>query len=112
YYERKLFKVTGNTLVDPSTALPPGARDAADPRVTHAFTFAVDRFGDVLTSAAVAYGRRYLDPALTPADQAKQGTTVSTYAQNRYTNPILDDDAYRSPLPAESSTYELIQVMP
>jgi len=112
HYERKLFQVLGNTLVEPNTALPAGAREAADPRVSHGWALAVNRFGNMLTSAAVAYGRRYLDPALTPADQAKQSTTLSTYSENSYTNPILDEDAYRTPLPAESSTYELIQVMP
>jgi RHS repeat-associated protein len=111
HYERKLFKVVGNTLVDPN-APPPNAKDVADPRVTHAFTLAVDTFGNVLQSAAVGYGRRYLDPALTPADQSKQGTILSTYTENGYTNAVLADDAYRAPLPAVASTYELIQFQP
>ena len=98
HYERKLFKVAGNTL--------------ADPRVTHAITLAVDTFGNVLQSVAVGYGRRYVDPALTPADQTKQCTTLSTYTENSFTNAVLEDDAYRTPLPAEASTYELIQVQP
>jgi RHS repeat-associated protein len=53
-----------------------------------------------------------LDPALVPTDQAKQSVTLSTYAEAAYTNAVLLDDAYRTPLPAESSTYELIQVHP
>jgi RHS repeat-associated protein len=110
-YERKLFKVLGNTLVDPS-APPPGARNAADPRVTHAFTLAVDPFGNVLKSAAIAYGRRYLDPSLTPADQAKQSTLLNTYTESSFTNPIIASDAYRTPLPAQSSNYEFLQAVP
>jgi len=111
HYERKLFKVAGNTLVDPN-APPSNARDAADPRVSQTITLAVDPFGNVLQSVAVGYGRRYLDPALTPDDQTRQGTTLVTYTENSYTNAVLEDDAYRAPLPAEASTYELIQIQP
>ncbi|MHB8655042.1 MAG: SpvB/TcaC N-terminal domain-containing protein [Terriglobia bacterium] len=109
HYERKLYKVMGNALADPN-APPPGAKSAADPRVTHSIILAVDIFGNSLQSIAVGYGRRYLDPALTPPDQSKQATTLCTYTENSYTNAVLLDDAYRVPAPAESSTYELIQV--
>jgi RHS repeat-associated protein len=111
HYERKLFKVVGSVLAD-QNAPPPDAKSAADPRVTHAMTLAVDTFGNVLQSVAVGYGRRYLDPALTPADQSKQTTLLSTYTQNSYTNAILTGDTYRTPLPAQASSYELIQVEP
>ncbi len=111
HYERKLFQVVGNTLADPHTP-PPNAREMADPRVTHALTLAVDTFGNVLQSVAVGYGRRYVDPALTLADQTKQGTTLSTYTENTYTNAILETDTYRAPLPAEASAFELIQIQP
>jgi len=111
YYERKLFKVVGGALTD-QNAPPLDAKSAADPRVTHAMTLAVDPFGNVLQSVALAYGRRYLDPALTPADQSKQAALLSTYTQRLYTNAILTDDSYRTPLPAQASSYELIQVQP
>ena len=90
-----------------------GARSAADPRVTHAFTLAVDSYGNVLQSAAVGYGRRYLDPSLSVEDQAKQSTTLCTYSESSFTNAVLEsDDVYRTPLPAEASAYELLQVQP
>ena len=54
----------------------------------------------------------YSDPALILADQGKQSTTLSTCTEATYTNAVLFDDAYRTPLPAQSSTYELIQVQP
>jgi RHS repeat-associated protein len=110
HYERKLFKVVGNALA----AVPPpsNAVNAADPRVTHATTLAVDPFGNVLQSVATAYGRRYLDPALAASDQSKQTTLLSTYAENIFTKPALADDSYRTPLPAQSSNYELIQFQP
>ena len=103
HYERKLYKVVGNTLADPN-APPAGALNAADPRVTHAMTLSVDAYGNVLQSASIAYGRRYLDPALNSADQAKQGAILGTYSESSYTNPILSDDSYRIPVVAESST--------
>lgn len=111
HYERKVYKVVDNTLAD-QNAPPANAKSAADPRVTHAITLAIDPFGNVLQSVATGYGRRYLDPALTSADQSKQSTLLSTYTENLYTNAILADDAYRTPLPAQSSTYELIQFQP
>jgi hypothetical protein len=66
----------------------------------------------VLQSVAVAYGRRYLDPALTPADQSRQTTALSTYTENVYSVFVPADDSYRTPLPAQSSHYELIQFRP
>jgi RHS repeat-associated protein len=108
-YERKLYKVVGNALVDPP---PLNATNAADPRVKHAVTLALDPFGNVLQSVAIGYGRRYLDPALTAADQSKQSAILATYTENIYTNPVLSDDAYRIPSRAQSSTYELIQFQP
>jgi len=111
HYERKLFQVSGNTLADPQ-APPSNAKEVADPRVTHALTLAVDTFGNVLQTVAVGYGRRCQDPNLKQAEQTRQGTTLCTYTENSYTNAISENDAYRSPLPAESRTYELIQVKP
>jgi hypothetical protein len=48
-------------------------------------------------------------PRITAADQSIQAGLFCSYAQNAYTNAVLDQDAYRTPLPAESKSYELIQ---
>src|SRR5437899_3144382 len=77
HYERKLFAVSADTLVDP-TSPPPGARWAADPRVSHSLTLAVDPYGNVTRSVAIGYGRRFLDPSLTLADQSNQGAVLAT----------------------------------
>ena len=98
-------------MVDPATP-PPNAKTAADPRVTHEVTLSVDPYGNVLRSVTVGYGRRYLDPALTPTDQIRQSDTLSTYAEHTYTNAVLSNDVYRSPLPARADVYELIQLQP
>jgi hypothetical protein len=42
HYERKLYKVLGDQLVDQNSP-PPGAKDSADPRVSHALTLGVRR---------------------------------------------------------------------
>jgi len=112
HYERKLFNVVGDALAGANAA---NARDAADPRVTHAFTLAVDTYGNLLQSAAVGYGHRYIDPDLTAldqADQAKQSNILCTYNEASFTNAVLGDDDYRTPLPTQASAYELLQVQP
>jgi RHS repeat-associated protein len=111
HYERQLFKVVGNTLADPS-APPANAINAADPRVTHSMTLAVDAYGNVLQSLSIGYGRRYLDPTLQPADQARQSVVLSTYAENTFTKAVIAADAYRAPLAAQASVYELLQFQP
>jgi RHS repeat-associated protein len=111
HYERKLFNVSSGILVDAKSPLPLDA-NAADPRVTHTLVLDADVFGNVLQSVAIGYGRRYADPALTGADQAKQKTNLLTYVNSGYTNAILDqDDAYRAPRPCEMNTYELTGYM-
>ena len=75
-------------------------RNPADPRISHTLTLEVDDYGNVLKSVAIGYPRR------TPAF-AEQKPTLATLTQNQYTHPILEDDNYRAPMPAEAKTYEL-----
>jgi len=85
-------------------------RNPADPRIQHALTLEVNSFGNVLKSAAIAYGRRMDSPdaALLQQDRIKQRLIHITCTENEFTNAILNQpDAYRTPLPAQSSTYEL-----
>jgi RHS repeat-associated protein len=112
-YERKLFKVVGEDIVDSATT-PATARNAFDPRVTHTVALEVDTYGNVLKSVAISYGRRFKDSdkLLTPDDRAKQSKSHVVSTETTYTNPILADDDCRSPLPADARTFELINVMP
>lgn len=87
-------------------------RNPTDPRISHSLTLAVDAFGNVLRSAAVGYGRVQPDHTLSAQDQAKQIQTSITCTENRFTNPIELADAYRTPLPCESRTYELTGLAP
>jgi RHS repeat-associated protein len=107
-YERKLYPLAGNTITTPGPPAP--ATWGADPRVNHALTLAVDAYGNVLQSVKIAYGRRYLDPTLSAADQAVQRTTLATYAISQPTNAIETADAHRTPLAAQNISYELLQL--
>jgi RHS repeat-associated protein len=86
-------------------------RKPADPRIQHALTLETDRFGNVLKSAAVGYGRRQGQSPLQGDDKKKQEQTLITYTENQVTNPIDDAalyaDDYRTPLQAETRIYEL-----
>ncbi len=111
-YERQLYSVADGTITAPGAGAAGTGQEAADPRVSHVFTLSVDQYGNVLQGASVGYGRRYRDPALSPADQATQAATLSTYLVNEYTNAVESDDVHRAPLAAQGSSYELIQVQP
>jgi RHS repeat-associated protein len=92
-------------------------RNPADPRIQHALTLEVDPFGNVLKEAAIGYGRRQPDLSLPlQADRDEQTKTLITYTENRVTKPIDDVAAYpndyRTPLPAETRTFELTGIKP
>lgn len=75
-------------------------RNVADPRISHALTLAVDDYGNVLKSVDIGYQRR--KPAFD-----EQSKTLATLTESQYTNAIIQEDAYRTPLPAEVKTFEL-----
>ncbi len=75
-------------------------RNTADPRISHSLTLSVDDYGNVLKAVSIGYARRV------PAFE-EQGKALATLTESLYTNAILEDDAYRTPLPAEVRTYEL-----
>jgi RHS repeat-associated protein len=112
HYERKLFAVAGGTIVD--VAKNPGATLQADPRVSHTVTLAVDDYGNVLQSIAIAYGRRFddSDPVLTVLDKTKQKQLFVSLTEASFSNAVVAADAYRAPLPAEATTYELLKLNP
>ena len=87
-------------------------RNPADPRIAHTLTLDVDEFGNVRKSAAVAYGRGQPDAALAAPDRAKQGQPLITYTENDVTNPVEAADAYHTPLPGATRTYELTGYTP
>jgi RHS repeat-associated protein len=99
-YDRQLYQI--------------GSELRADPRVGHTLTLAVDAYGNVEQAVAIGYGRRFddPDPLLTEIDRQRQRTLLATYTVSGYTNPIALPDAYRTPLPCELRSYELLQIAP
>lgn len=75
-------------------------RNPDHPRIGHALTLEVDKYGNVLKSVAIGYGRE-----LSPLDE--QTKTLIIYTENSVTNAIDDPDDYRAPLPSEIRSYEL-----
>jgi hypothetical protein len=66
----------------------------------------------VLKEAVIGYGRRFDAPdvAFAPEDRERQRLIHITCTENAFTKPIVDKtDVYRTPLPAETRTYELRQ---
>ena len=99
-------------------------RNPADPRIQHALTLEVDAYGNVLKQAAIGYGRRrqirivsatgqvqqVSNPglaSLAAVDRPKQTTALLTYTENRVTSAVDSHDAYRTPVPCETLTFEL-----
>jgi RHS repeat-associated protein len=85
-------------------------RNPADPRIAHSMTLEVDRFGNVLKQASIAYGRRQPDLSLEAGDRAKQAEVLITYTENGFTNTVDDADDYRTPAQSETRIYELTGV--
>jgi RHS repeat-associated protein len=88
-------------------------RNPEDPRIGHALTLEVDKYGAALKSVAIGYGRKQ-SPLDEQFDRDKQTRTLITYTENGVTNAIDDDanpDDYRAPLPFETRAYELTGYM-
>ena len=94
-------------------------RDPNDPRVQHSVILEVDPYGNVLKSAAIGYGRQQPAAALSLpqiADRDRQTTPLLTYTETAVTEATDDvaifPDDHRTPIPAESRTYELTGYSP
>jgi hypothetical protein len=71
-------------------------RNPIDPRISHAFTLAVDDFGNVLRSRQPS---ATADVSSGLAAQEEQTRLLISCAETAYTNAVEEDDDYRSPLP-------------
>jgi RHS repeat-associated protein len=91
-------------------------RDPADPRISHALTLDVDKYGNVLKSLSIGYGRRPGSTILLDDDKKKQEQTLITYTEAVFTNSIDDSaaypESYRTPLPCEARTFEVTGLTP
>ncbi|MFN3533304.1 MAG: toxin TcdB middle/C-terminal domain-containing protein [Candidatus Brocadia sp.] len=82
-------------------------RNTDDPRIAHNLNIKLDEYGNVLESASVVYPRMTADASLPAETQEAQNKTLIIYTQNRFTNDVDTDDAYRLRVPSEVKTYEL-----
>lgn len=78
----------------------------ADPRISHQLTLAVDDFGNVERVVAVGYRRR----DLLGVEEPEQLETHLTFTINRFANEARQDDWYRIGMPAETRTFEIVNV--
>lgn len=82
-------------------------RNTKDPRILHTLNLKSDEYGNILESASVVYPRLQPEDSLpAPVKEAQSRTTI-TFTENRYTNDVDTDNAYRLRLPAETRNYEL-----
>jgi hypothetical protein len=72
----------------------------------------VDPFGNVLRSATVGYGRRHADSTLSALERTEQARLRVTLTTNSYASLAPRDDSHRTPLTAETDTYELLRCTP
>ncbi len=75
-------------------------RNPADPSIGHELTLAMDDFGNVTRSAAVAYQRR--EP-----QHIEQGRLLVSYAEADFINKADENDWSRVGVPCETRAYEL-----
>jgi RHS repeat-associated protein len=113
-----VFLVTESEAITYHYELDLRAESQPDPRIAHTLNLRTDEYGNVLESVAVAYPRigRYADTRL-PEGAETQITEVQQerhliYTENRFTNDVIETDAYRLRLPCEVKTYELTGIAP
>ncbi|ETN41172.1 uncharacterized protein HMPREF1541_03107 [Cyphellophora europaea CBS 101466] len=82
-------------------------RDVADARVHHTMVLQRDRFGHVMKSIDIAYGRQAGRSPLDPADIAKQETPILSYVEVDYTQLIDGGPNYILPRVCEKRQYEI-----
>jgi len=87
-------------------------RNPDDPRTRHELVLEVDEFGNVLKSASVGYGRRRPSPEVPEPERTEQTRTLITYTENSVTNAVTSADDHRTPLPSETTTFELTGYSP
>jgi RHS repeat-associated protein len=84
-------------------------RNPHHPRIGHTMTLETDKYGNVMKSVSIGYGRNQstLDE---PTDRDKQTQALITYVEQSMTFAVdsaSDPDNYRAPLQSEERTFEL-----
>ncbi|HET7818179.1 MAG TPA: SpvB/TcaC N-terminal domain-containing protein, partial [Bacteroidia bacterium] len=82
-------------------------RDTEDPRISHNLNIKLDEYGNILESASVVYSRIATDASIPTETQQAQSKIAILYSENKFTNDVLTNDAYRLRLPSEVKNFEL-----
>jgi len=85
-------------------------RDPADPRIVHELVLDTDEYGNVLSSATVAYPRKTIPSSLPGIVKAAQAKMHITAVENRFSNDAIDDTElawYRLRAVVEQKSFEL-----
>lgn len=82
-------------------------RNLDDPRIDHDLTLEVDKYGNVLKSIKIAYGRKLGRSELTGIDLATQQQTLIIYNETHVTGLINKPNYYQLPKQYESLSYQL-----
>jgi RHS repeat-associated protein len=101
-YERFLSPSLGEPV-----SIPREGWGEVDPRVAHNLNIKFDDMGNVLEAAAVVYPRKKVNTSLPKPTKDPQKITYISYDENKFTNDINEDEAYRLRLPAEVKTWQL-----
>ncbi len=103
HYERHLVPILNGQVVDEATAATDqNTQCRPDPRIQHALTLEVDKFGNVLRSIAVGYPRAEVP------ERPEQNETHLTLTLNRFANREQGDWRHIG-LPVETRTYEVVK---
>lgn len=87
-------------------------RNPEDPRIAHEVTLAVDEYGNVTQSVAIAYPRR--SSALPDETRLRnlQSQTLATYTEARFSNEGNEADVYWAGIPIETQQFEIAGLQP
>lgn len=83
-----------------------------DPRISHTMVLKTDFYGNQLESVVISYGRRHADPdkRLTEEDRRAQMRSHAVLSTAAFTNSIETAQEIILPLPAQSRSYEIINI--
>ncbi len=85
-------------------------RDVNDPRISHSLNLEIDRYGNVLQTAKVAYARKTSDATLPQEVRDSQSSDQIVYTKNTYTNDVFSDREHRLRLPFQNETFEITEL--
>lgn len=85
-------------------------RKGNEPRISHNLNIKLDKYGNVLESVSVAYGKIRKDTTLTKNAWEVQSKTNIICTENVLTDDFISEDIYKLRVPAETKSWELNEI--